>query len=72
MSSDESPLRIPRPLWQLKEELAAHIWHRPPAHEILLRTNWALKKEALEEWILLGEQGVPVRKEEPPPRKKKH
>ena len=56
----DSPLRIPRPLWQLREELAIHLQHRPPNHEILMLTSWALKREALEEWITLGEQGVKV------------
>lgn len=48
--------KLPRPLWQMKEELAQHLRERPANKDILALTNWVRRKESLEMWITLGEQ----------------
>jgi len=50
---EDRPLNIhpPRPLWQIKEELAKLKNERPPNHDILGLTSWTLACERLQMWI---------------------
>lgn len=47
-------IRPPRPIWQIKEELAKLKNERPPNHDILALTNWTLHCERLQMWIDLN------------------
>lgn len=59
--SDQDPLalegtslRLPRPLWQLKEELKEHLLHEPK-RGTQAYNDWASKRVGLAMWIDLAE-----------------
>lgn len=55
----EGGLYLPRPLWQLQEELAEHKRLRPALSSApLVWRDWYARKECLELWVELGEKGV--------------
>lgn len=47
--------RLPRPLWQLKEELEAELANRPGLEDFQARADWAARVEGLKMWIAYAE-----------------
>lgn len=42
---------LPRPLWQIREELEAHMKTRPGNMDIQALTDWGAKRDRLQMWI---------------------
>jgi hypothetical protein len=49
----DGPLNIrpPRPIWQIREELALLKTQRPPNRDVLALTSWNLVCERLQMWL---------------------
>lgn len=48
-------LNLPRPLWQIEEELAAHLnTGRPPVSQYQELQDWIAKRDSLQMWIDYG------------------
>lgn len=48
-------LKLPRPLWQLEEELEEHLRQgRPPVSQYQALQDWIAKRDSLRMWIEYG------------------
>jgi hypothetical protein len=60
-------LELPRPLWQLEEELAAHLNSgRPPVTRYQELQDWIAKRDAIQMWIDYANSGFGVWKDNTP------